>query len=127
MGGRLSRLGAEFSELRAALWSVFVAQPLELLRQFNIAGNQRFLLRSRPSFQLLLASKTVSVSWMFFGVRKRYRATFCCVWPSATAIMIAKPLSEIVRLTDVQRTVAASQDVQEPHRTTMPSSAVKMK
>jgi hypothetical protein len=58
-------------------------------------------------------------------------AIACCTAPtiigSPTFVVSAEPHVEVVGFTDVQRVIGTPDNVDEPHTTTMPSSAERIK
>ena len=101
-------------------------KSLQLLQSERVACDQRFLLCSRPAFELSLAPQAVGTIGMLFDVCKLKGTVLRRVCGSAAAVMIRNSTGDVTRFAHVERTVGASQHVDEPHWTTMPSSMAKL-
>jgi len=83
--------------------------------------------RSSPSFELTLANQRWTSIRVVFD-ENNYNGPSARREPRRPAfVVVSESRGDVVRLTDVEGTVRATQDVHEPHPTTTPSSRVWFK
>src|SRR5262245_56482124 len=95
------------------------------LQLSKIAGDQRFFLRPRPPFQLLFTGQSAFPRFMCFLESQMNRPPRCGK-RGPTAIVVSRyARGNVVGLADIKGVVGATKDIDKPHQTTMPSSAVR--
>jgi hypothetical protein len=97
-------------------------RDLQLLQECSIAGDKRFFLGACPPFKLPLPLQAVFSARMFFRVDEAHRAVLCGVSGGTSFIVPGNSTCDVISRSDVKRIIEATQYVDEPHRTTMPSS-----
>ena len=97
------------------------------LQRHQIADDQCFLLRARPAFELSFPRQGSLAIRKLFGVRDPHRPTRRRVHGGAALVVFLEPLKKVASLADIERPVGTTQNVDEPHATTMPSSVENVK
>ena len=114
------------SSLSAQLGGFAAKLPfLQVLQPHHITRNERFLLGSGPSLQLALPPETMGAACMLLCIDDAYGPALCGVDSGDSVVMSSDTTDNVVGLSNVVRPIGASQDVEKPHRTTMPSSLDK--
>jgi hypothetical protein len=90
----------------------------ESSQRFEIISNQRFLLASRPSLQLMLAPPRRQPIRKCFDVDQCDRPTGGGVRASPPFLVPSDASIDVVGLTDIERCIGASKDVDEVHDNT---------
>jgi hypothetical protein len=88
------------------------------LEQRAVTLNQRFLLRRRPRFDLSLALSCRVGVLVSFNKNKRDRSPTPGVSTAAPFVVHSDSRLDVIRRTDVQRSVRAADNVEERHLTT---------
>src|SRR5438128_9762579 len=93
------------------------------MQRREVASHECHFLCRTPSFQLTLASHCASNRNVLFRVRNRDWPSACRIRRSETVVVDLLPPLDIARVTNIESSVCATNDIDPGHRTTMPSSS----
>lgn len=108
---------------RGAEWGAKVCLDSEPLQSFEVPGDQRFLLRPRPPFDLPLTSKCAHPVRILLRIDHRNRATAGGEARRGTLLVSLQSEAEVVCLANVECAVSAAENVDEVHSTTTMTSS----
>ena len=99
-----------------------LVRAAERLQCSAVAGDQRALLRATPTLDLLLSLPGVLQRWELFAIDQPDRPAGCCVASAPALGVCPDTFMEVRGGANVERLIAAPEDVNPGHQTTMPSS-----